>query len=465
MELQPAFFTNPNFENIKIYHSRAVLQDFLKKNLRENLSPLLNSYVLEYLHTHERQNDLGIINHFINQRVSSHKDINRAAAENGSIPHLQSPRSMKSDLLASEKNNRKFNSFIAVNFRLRAYDESSGPALLSRDSDLQAWIEFLRQAAKKHPRLKFAILGKLEEKTEALFKLDNVFFPRLSGQSLGHELAWVEYSRLFMGSSSGFAAMANFTQVPYFITRMNDLAYANYNIPSGSEKLPFASKEQWLIDEDESPELLMELLERHLEGEGDGSCGKDTRSCGNSYNGISTKHMEQKAIFEEKSASLDSVVELFNKRRYSEVEKLLTPKLYKSLVSDEEKGKFHFMIGETLYSKSEFVEAKNSLLQAIILGLEGQKVKELAEKINAALLLSNLDRFITRNPDAKSNFLGMGKFRAKALLIIGKFQDAIQLLNEHLEKFPSDTEAELLIAEINIRLENYLDQPINEEET
>ena len=465
MELQPAFFTNPNFENVKIHHSRAELHDFLKENLRGNSSPLLSSHVLEYLHTLEHRNDPGKINHFLNQRVSSHQDINQAAAENGSIPLLQSPTSIKNDLLGSGKTNRAFDSFIAVNFRLRAYDESSGPALLSRDSDLQAWIEFFRQAATKHPRLKFAILGKLEEKPEALLKLGNVFFPRLSGQSLGHELAWVECSRLFMGSSSGFAAMANFTKVPYFITRMNERAYANYDIPNGSEKLPFASEEQWLVDEEESPELLMELLERHLEGEGDGSCGEDTRSCDDSDNDLAARHLEQKAIFEEKAASLDSVADLFRQRRYPEVEKSLTPKLYKSLVSDEEKGKFHFMTGETLYSKSEFVEAKNSLLQAILLGIEGHEVKKLAEKINAALLLSNLDRFITRNPDAESSFLGMGKIRAKALLKMGKFQEAIQALNEHLEKFPDDTETEHMTTEINDRLENSLDQPVNEKET
>ena len=279
------------------------------------------------------------------------KDINQAAAENGSIPLLQSPPSIKNDLLGSGITNPAFDSFIAVNFRLRAYDESSGPALLSRDSDLQAWIEFFRQAATKHPRLKFAILGKLEEKPEALLKLGNVFFPRLSGQSLGHELAWVECSRLFMGSSSGFAAMANFTKVPYFITRMNERAYANYDIPIGSEKLPFASEEQWLVDEEESPELLMELLERHLEGEGDGSCGEDTLSCDDSDNDLAARHLEQKAIFEEKAASLDSVADLFRQRRYPEVEKSLTPKLYKSLVSDEEKGKFHFMTGKPFIPK------------------------------------------------------------------------------------------------------------------
>jgi hypothetical protein len=39
---------------------------------------------------------------------------------------------------------------------------------------------------------------------------------------------------LFLGTSSGFAAMANFWQTPYFVTRMTSVSRNAYGIGAGS---------------------------------------------------------------------------------------------------------------------------------------------------------------------------------------------------------------------------------------
>jgi hypothetical protein len=69
---------------------------------------------------------------------------------------------------------------------------------------------------------------------------------------------------LFIGTSSGFAALANFSELPYFITHMNKESCNAYAIEQGSPKLPFASAGQFLIYEKESSALLASLLERGL---------------------------------------------------------------------------------------------------------------------------------------------------------------------------------------------------------
>jgi hypothetical protein len=71
-------------------------------------------------------------------------------------------------------------------------------------------------------------------------------------------------SDLFIGTSSGFAAMANFSRTPYFITRMNDESCNAYRIEPGCTQLPFATERQFLVYEPETPQLLMRLLERGL---------------------------------------------------------------------------------------------------------------------------------------------------------------------------------------------------------
>jgi hypothetical protein len=89
---------------------------------------------------------------------------------------------------------------------------------------------------------------------------------RTLGLGLGHELSLMLRSDLFIGTSSGFAALANFSEVPYFITKMNPGACRAFAIAPGSERLPFAGERQILVYEPETRELLMRLLERGLQG-------------------------------------------------------------------------------------------------------------------------------------------------------------------------------------------------------
>jgi len=89
---------------------------------------------------------------------------------------------------------------------------------------------------------------------------------RTLGFGLGHELTLMLRADLFIGTSSGFAAMANFTEAPYYITRMSRESCKAYEIEFECDRLPFATERQRLIYEPESKDLLLRLLEQGLAG-------------------------------------------------------------------------------------------------------------------------------------------------------------------------------------------------------
>jgi hypothetical protein len=205
----------------------------------------LNQYFIKYIHSHER--------------------INEFAAQRGGIPLLcPSPGCMPDieELIARRLAGKKI---VPFHLRLRRLDAGyGGDHSYSRDSDFLEWYDFLKEAAGRYPEVEFIALGRLQEKPLELLRLPNVTSLRVLGMGLGHELTLMLKSDLFIGTSSGFAALANFSSIPYFITHMNPGSCRAYAIPEGAERLPFALKGQKLIYARETSELLMSLLESGL---------------------------------------------------------------------------------------------------------------------------------------------------------------------------------------------------------
>src|SRR5262249_30749226 len=135
-----------------------------------------------------------------------------------------------------------------------------------RDSDFGEWLEFLREAGRRRPDVQFVALGRRQEKPLEMLSLPNVSDLRGSGLGLGHELTWIRHCDLFIGASSGFAAMAYFSQTPYYITRMTTGACKAYDIEFGAKKFPFGTDRQHCVYEPETRDLLLRLLEEGLAG-------------------------------------------------------------------------------------------------------------------------------------------------------------------------------------------------------
>jgi hypothetical protein len=206
------------------------------------------------------------VTEYFDKYIHSHEEINAFSEKFGRIPLLGKSVGCDADVDEFVAQRLQGKKIVPFHLRLRRLDVGyGGDQSYDRDSDFFEWFDFLRTATSQYPDVVFVALGRLQEKPLELLALPNVMSLRSFGMGLGHELTFMNRADLFIGSSSGFAAYANFSSIPYFVTKMNPGACRAYVIPEGSVRLPFAFPKQELVYEMETSEMLMGLLERGLE--------------------------------------------------------------------------------------------------------------------------------------------------------------------------------------------------------
>ena len=197
--------------------------------------------------------------------LHSHKLINEFAKINSGIPLLKSQLGTDQVIEKFIQQYGKDRKIVPFHFRFRQLDIGYGGAHTHvRDASFLDWISFFREAYRAYPEVLFIALGRLNEKPLAMLDMPNIMSLRLLGMDLGHELNLIEHSDLFIGISSGFAAFANFSEIPYFIVKMTEASCAAYNIPFGENHLPFAQANQELVYGQDTADMLMELLIKGL---------------------------------------------------------------------------------------------------------------------------------------------------------------------------------------------------------
>ncbi|MDO8793552.1 MAG: hypothetical protein Q7J25_02925 [Vicinamibacterales bacterium] len=279
-ELFGAFGTHPKPGNVFLYRRRDEMLERLREAVRGDAanSEDLADYeraLADYDHALAlrgtgRSGKIGwpvLMIEYFTKSIHSHERINAYAAAHGRIPLLRPSMGCEPDVTGLLTKRFAGNRIVAIQMRLRRLDAGYGAEhTYWRDSDFLEWYAFLKDAGKTHPDVQFVVMGRLQEKPLEMLRLPNVISLRTLGLGLGHELSLLLRSDLFMGTSSGFAALVNFSEVPYFITKMNPVACRAFAIAQGSERLPFAGERQILVYEPETRDLLMQLLERGLQG-------------------------------------------------------------------------------------------------------------------------------------------------------------------------------------------------------
>lgn len=262
-ELYGAFGTHPQLGNLLVYRSRDEMLGRLREEAQGASSNV--SALPGYVEILARRHDEAAVIEYFTQKVHTHAQLNAHHATAGRIPLLRPSLGCEPDIAGLIGARFAGKRLVALHTRLRRLDAGYGGAYsYARDSDVLEWYEFLRAAQQKHPDVMFVLLGRLQEKPLEFLRLPNVVNLRTLGLGLGHELTLITQCDLFMGTSSGFAAMANFCTTPYFITHMTPAACNAYQIPFGAERLPFAQPRQVLVYEAESAAMLMRLLESGL---------------------------------------------------------------------------------------------------------------------------------------------------------------------------------------------------------
>ena len=242
-DLFPAFLCSPRLRSLKIIRHLSSFHLFLLREVvrGRRMWPSFFSHL-------NRKLD------FI-----SHRRIDAFYAKHGYLPWLTAPRGYGAWADAFRRKHCDGRFVVAVNVRQGAL--SLRPANLFRDSPLPEWRAFMARMASRHPEVAFLLLGGYTEWDRSLYRLPNVFIPRAMGFGLGHELALLQRADLFMGSSSGFAAMATFCNVPYVITKIQHLFAGYIDVPVGGRHYRFGNENQILYWQTETQDVLLGFFE------------------------------------------------------------------------------------------------------------------------------------------------------------------------------------------------------------
>ena len=92
--------------------------------------------------------------------------------------------------------------------------------------------------------------------------LENVVIPRNRGLGLADELELLHHADMFMGSSSGFSAVATFSDVPYVIVNVEHDFSRYCEVSIGEPRYPFALDNQTIYWEQETATDLADYFDR-----------------------------------------------------------------------------------------------------------------------------------------------------------------------------------------------------------
>ncbi len=258
-ELFGAFGTQPLLRDIHVFRRRETLLAALAERAKGDAA--CREALDDYTRTLGQRDDENALNAYFIKYIYSHERINHHAAQHGDIPLLVPSIGCEPDIDGLMDRYFADRRIVVIHPRLRRLDLGyAGDHTYSRDSDFLEWFDFLREAERRHPEVQFVVVGRLQEKPLEVLALPNVTSLRPMGLGLGHELTLLARCDLFIGTSSGFAAMANFCTTPYFVTRMNRESCKAYCIPEGCDRLPFARPHQTLVYDEETSGLLLDLL-------------------------------------------------------------------------------------------------------------------------------------------------------------------------------------------------------------
>lgn len=242
--LLPALMCLPNQRALRIVRDRARAGEIVR-SLATSGAPRWPS-----LRNHLRQHIKWPLDHDV---------INAFWRAHGRIPLLAAPKGHEA--WAREMRAKHWPGKFLVAFNPRQSRFNATPAWINRDSPLEEWHRFIDTAGARHPDVHFLMLGGYHEWHRALLGRRNVTVPRALGLSLAHELALLAHADLFIGTSSGFATMATFSEVPYLITNVEPFFADFVGVKPDHPHYPFARKDQTLTWKAEDAATLMAYLE------------------------------------------------------------------------------------------------------------------------------------------------------------------------------------------------------------
>lgn len=148
----------------------------------------------------------------------------------------------------SKKVNTKKDNLIICQPRFRMIDDGLPSSDYKRDSNFIAWYEFFKKISELSNKYIFILVGRIESLPVEFKRFNNIIFSRDLKLNIEHEIALIRNANLFIGASSGFAVVANFSNVNYLILSTKTAGYVNYGISEFDNKLVFSEKMQFIYN-------------------------------------------------------------------------------------------------------------------------------------------------------------------------------------------------------------------------
>jgi hypothetical protein len=104
------------------------------------------------------------------------------------------------------------------------------------------------------------LLGPRGSYPESFYGIPNLYAVSSMGGTLKNSITTILSASAFIGSSSGFANCATFSNTPYLIFDVSENGYENYCIEYDSPRLPFAKTKQHLSSQSDCEELVFEKV-------------------------------------------------------------------------------------------------------------------------------------------------------------------------------------------------------------
>jgi hypothetical protein len=193
-----------------------------------------------------------------------HGRINAFHARHGHIPRLSAPRGYEAWARRFHATEFEGRPLVIINPRQSSLTEN--PTVTYRDAALPAWYAFIDAVAERRPEVLFAMVGGFQEWEHRLLYRRNVFVPRAWGLRLAHELALLKIADVFIGTSSGFATFATFTDIAYAIVNVEHSFAGPAEVRLNDRHFPFANANQVLTWRRETTEELLSLFDEVYAG-------------------------------------------------------------------------------------------------------------------------------------------------------------------------------------------------------
>jgi len=148
--------------------------------------------------------------------------------------------------------------------RFRAIDSGLPLSDPKRDSNFLAWYDFLNTSLELNSNIKYLMIGRTESLPIELKQIGNCLFSRDIGMNLAHEIALIRNSTFFLGASSGFAVVANFSKTGYQIFNTKKGGYDNFGINCNKTELVFSNINQNIFSSEISINTLKFIQEKFI---------------------------------------------------------------------------------------------------------------------------------------------------------------------------------------------------------